>query len=73
MFRFTTIPQKIILEQNFKSYLNDSVNKYNKLTIKINEDIKRKKEIQQILYGNALVKCSNHSVNDLINCSALDT
>ena len=65
--RFLTNPQKIILEQNFKSYLNDSVNKYNKLTIKINEDIKRKKEIQQILYGNALIKSTNHSVNDLIN------
>ena len=27
---FLTRPQKFILEQNFKSYLYDSVNKYNK-------------------------------------------
>jgi hypothetical protein len=68
---FLTRPQKFILEQNFKSYLYDSVNKYNKLTIQINEEIKRKNEIQQILYGNenknALIKTTNHSVNDLIN------
>ena len=70
MFRFTT-PQQFIFQQNFKDSLNYSINKYNKLIIKINEDTKRKKEIQQILYGNnnknALIKCSNHSVNDLIN------
>ena len=68
---FLTRPQKFILEKNFKSYLYDSVNKYNKLTIQINEEIKRKNEIQQILYGNknknALIKTTNHSVNDLIN------
>jgi hypothetical protein len=68
---FLTTPQKIILENNFKNYLNDSINKYNKLTIQINEDIKRKNEIQKILYGNenknALIKSTNHSVNDLIN------
>ena len=68
---FLTRPQKFILEQNFKSYLYDSVNKYNKLTIQINEEIKRKNEIQQILYGNEnkneLIKTTNHSVNDLIN------
>ena len=33
----------------------------------INEKNKSKKEIQQILYGNALIKSTNHSVNDLIN------
>jgi hypothetical protein len=71
--KFLTRPQKFILEQNFKSYLYDSVNKYNKLTIQINEETKRKNEIQKILYGNenenknALIKTSNHSVNDLIN------
>ena len=68
---FLTRPQKFILEQNFKSYLYDSVNKYNKLTIQINEETKRKNEIQKILYENenknALIKTANHSVNDLIN------
>jgi hypothetical protein len=64
---FLMRPQKFILEQNFKNYLNDSVNKYNQLTIKVNEDIKRKKDIQNILYGNTLIKTTNHSVNDLIN------
>lgn len=59
--------KKIILEPNFKNYLNDSINKYNKLTDKINEDIKRKNEIKKILYGNKLTKTTNHSVNDLIN------
>lgn len=72
--KFLTRPQKFILEQNFKSYLYDSINKYNKLTIEINKETKRKNEIQQILYGNnenktALIKTTNHSVNDLINNS----
>jgi hypothetical protein len=67
--KFLTTPQKFILEQNFKNYLNDSVNKYNQLTIKINEENKRKKEIQNILYKTALTKTTNHSVNDLINNS----
>jgi hypothetical protein len=69
--RFLPTPQKIILEHNFKNYLYDSVNRFNKQTIKINEDIRRKNEIQQILYGNenkiALIKSTNHSVDDLIN------
>jgi len=69
--RFLTRPQKFTLDQNFKNYLNDSINKYNKLTIEINEDAKRKKAINNILYGNenknALIKSTNHSVNDLIN------
>jgi len=62
--------------QNENEYKNEynkeieySINKYNKLMIKINEDIKRKKEIQNILYSNALIKTTNHSVNDLINNS----
>ena len=71
--KFLTRPQKFILERNFKNYLYDSVNKYNKLTIEINEEAKRKNEIQNILYGNenknALIKSTNHSVNDLINNS----
>jgi hypothetical protein len=65
--RFLSRPQKFILEQNFKSYLNDSVNKFNKLTIEINEDVKRKNEIQKILYGNTLNKTNNHLQYDLIN------
>jgi hypothetical protein len=67
--KFLTRPQKFILEQNFKNYLYDSINKHNKLTIEVNEDIKRKKEIQTILYGNenTVIKTTNHSVNDLIN------
>lgn len=67
--RFLTKPQKFILEHNFKNYLYDSVNKQNKLMVKINEDTKRKNEIQNILYGNTLIKTTNHSVNDLINDS----
>ena len=77
--RFLTTPQKIILEHNFKSYLYNSVNKFNnfnkfndfnkfnKLTIEINEKIKTKKAMENILYGNTLIKSTNHSVNDLIN------
>lgn len=65
--RFLTRPQKFILENNLKNYLYYSANKQNKLMIKINEDIKRKNEIQNILYGNTLNKTTNHSVNDLIN------
>lgn len=59
--RFLTRPQKFILEHNFKNYLYTSLNKDNKLIIKINEDIKRKKEIQNILYGNTLIETTNHS------------
>jgi hypothetical protein len=65
--KFLTTPQKFILEQNFKSYLYDSVNKYNKLTIETNEKMKTKKAMENILYGNTLIKSTNHSVNDLIN------
>jgi hypothetical protein len=65
--RFLTRSQKFILEQNFKNYLNDSVNKYNKLTIEINEKNKKKAEIENILYGNTLIKTTNHSQHELIN------
>jgi hypothetical protein len=65
--RFLRTPEKIILENNFKSYLYDSVNKYNKLTNEINEKNKKKTEIQNILYGNSLIKTSNHSQHELIN------
>ena len=55
----------------YKIYCNKeieySINKYNNLMIKINEDNKRKHDIQKILYGNELTKTTNHSVNDLIN------
>ena len=68
-------PQKFIIEQNFKNYLIDSVNKYDKLTIEINEDDKRKKAMNNILYENenknAVIKSTNHSVNDLINNSKI--
>jgi hypothetical protein len=67
--RFLTRPQKFILENNFKNYLNDSVNKYNKLTIEINEKNKKKEEIQKILYGNTLIKTTNHPQHELINNS----
>ena len=63
--RFLTRPQKIILEHNFKNYLYDSVNKYNKLTNEIN----KKKEIKNILYENSLIKTTNHSQYELINNS----
>ena len=65
--RFLTRPQKFILEQNFKNYLNDSVNKYNKLTIEINEKNKKKTETENILYGTTLIKTTNHSQHELIN------
>lgn len=65
--RFLRTPEKIILENNFKSYLYDSVNKYNKLINEINEKNKKKAEIQNILYGNTLIKTSNHSQHELIN------
>jgi hypothetical protein len=68
--KFLRTPEKIILENNFKSYLYDSVNKYNKynkLTNEINEKNKKKAEIQNILYGNTLIKTSNHSQHELIN------
>ena len=65
--KFLTTPEKIILEHNFKTYLYDSVNRYNKLTIETNDKNKAKKEMENILYGNALIKSTNHSVDDLIN------
>ena len=49
--------------------MNDSVNKYNKLTIEINEKNKKKEEIQNILYGNTLIKTTNHPQYELINNS----
>jgi hypothetical protein len=67
--RFLSTPQKMILEQNFKNYLYNSVNKYNKLTIEMNEKNKRKAEIEKILYGNTLIKTTNHSHDELINNS----
>ena len=64
---FLSTPQKIILEQNFKNYLNDSVNKYNKLTIELNEKNRKKEEMNKILYGNTLIKTTNYSQHELIN------
>lgn len=59
---------------NYKNYFSKeeierSINKYDKLLSKLNEDIKRKKTIQTILYGKSLTKTTNHYVNDLINNS----
>ena len=65
--RFLTRSQKFILEQNFKSYLNGSVNKFNKLAIQINEDAKTKKAMENILYGNENKNALIKSQNDLIN------
>ena len=65
--KFSKIPQKFTFDQH---HINESAKKYNNLMIKMNEDIKRKQDIQKILYGNdILIKSTNHSVNDLINNS----
>jgi len=61
--RFLSRPQKIILEQNFKNYLNDSINKYNKLTIETNKKNKTKKAIESILNETSLTV-----ENNLTNC-----
>jgi hypothetical protein len=63
--RFLPTPQKIILEHNFKNYLYDSVNKYNKLANEIN----KKEDLKNILHGNTLIKTTNHSQDELINNS----
>jgi hypothetical protein len=63
--KFLTTPQKIILEHNFKNYLYDSVNKYNKLANEIN----KKEDLKNILHGNTLIKTTNHSQDELINNS----
>ena len=65
--RILTRPQKFILEQNFKNYLNDSINKYNKLTNEINEKNKTKKAMKNILNESRLIKGTNHIQNDLMN------
>ena len=69
MFSFNATPIKkpYSMDNNLRKYIQDSGDKYNKLLIKINDDIKRKQDIQNILYGKALIKTTNHSVNDLIN------
>jgi len=64
--RFSKKPQKFTFDQD---HINESAKKYNKLMIDTNEDIKRKKDIQNLLYGSALTKTTNHYVNDLINKS----
>jgi len=68
--RFNEKPTKDIYKNYCNKEIEHSINKYNKLMIKINENIKRKKDIQNILYEkNTLIKTTNHSVNDLINNS----
>jgi hypothetical protein len=65
--KFSKTPQKFTFDQH---HINESAKKYNNLMVKMNEDIKRKQDIQKILYGNdILIKSTNHSVNDLINNS----
>ena len=56
-------PQKFTFDQQ---HIIESEKKYNKLMIETNEDIKIKKEIQNLLYGNSVIKYTNNSVNDLI-------
>jgi hypothetical protein len=73
-FNSKGIEENKIAESIYKIYCNKeieySINKYNNLMIKMNEDIKRKQDIKKILYGNdILIKTTNHSVNDLINNS----
>ena len=65
--KFLTKPQKFILEQNFKNYLSDSVNKYNKLTNEINEKNKTKQAMKNIFNETRLIRSTNHIQNKLIN------
>jgi len=64
--RFSKKPTKFLFNQD---YINESTEKYNKLMIETNKDIKKKKNIKKILYDNKLSKTTNHYVNDLINNS----
>lgn len=61
--RFSKKPQKFTFEQD---HINESAKKYNKLMIETQEKNNSKKELQHILYGNSVIKHTNHSVNDLI-------
>ena len=66
VIRFSKKTQKFTFDQK---HINESAKKYNKLMIETNEDIKRKEDVHNILYGTTLTKTTNHSVNDLINNS----
>jgi len=68
--RFLSNPQKFILASNFNNYLNDSIKKYDKLTIETNEAIKKTQITQKILNKDYLTKTiSNHVQYDFINKS----
>ena len=60
---------KNLIEQRFKNYLNDSVNKFDKLMIDINNSNKRKKDIENIFNETRLTRTNNHIQNDLLNNS----
>ncbi len=67
--RFLSKSQKFILASNYNNYLNDSIKKYDKLTIETNEFIKKNQITKKILNENNLIKSSNHIQYDLINKS----
>ena len=67
--RFLSNSQKFILASNFKNYLNDSIKKYDKLTIERNDAIKKNQITKKILNEYNLIKTSNHVQYDLINKS----
>ena len=67
--RFLSNSQKYILASNYNNYLNDSIKKYDKLTIETNESIKKNQITKKILNENNLIKTSNHIQYDLINKS----
>ena len=67
--RFLSNSPKFILASNFKNYLNDSIKKYDKLTIERNDAIKKNQITKKILNEYNLIKTSNHAQYDLINKS----
>jgi hypothetical protein len=64
---FLTRTQKILLEYRFKNYLNESIHKYNKLTIEMNNNNKKKQDIENILNETRLTRprTTNHIPNHL--------
>ena len=67
--RFLSNSQKYILASNYNNYLNDSIKKYDKLTIETNEAIKKNQITKNFFNENNLIKTSNHTQYDLINKS----
>jgi len=64
---FLTKTKKNLLEQRFKNYLKDSVNKFDKLMIEINNKNKNKQNIENILNESRLITNTNHIDSNLIN------